>query len=434
MKRMLLLILTAAAGFAPLCAEEPLKLTVDGAVELGLANNYNLKVQENTVSGALRNKNDAWNVLLPDTSLTATLSRSNEATAVAGIEISPWTAVGSFSAQLALSAAMVNGVKALELNYESALLDKQSAELSTETNIKTNFYNLLLLQEQIGVLKKNIETTKARLESMKEMYKYGYVTDLDVLNTQAGLSSLGPNLLKLENGYDQLKMAFLMDLGFELDQNVILEGSVDVSPETLNGDFLVNTYLADRIDIQQLSVTQEILENAKSATANGRLPAVVLGWSYSPYQVDPFESETWGDDGYFGDNGSFSVTLSLPVEDWIPHSGTWNDIQDAQDSIDNMAYQKELALLGAEMEIRSLVMTLNTSIESMNVLVESVEINQKSYDMSLDSYNNGQLTLLDLETSENDLLQAELDLVSEKYNYISSLLNLEEAINQNLTK
>ena len=434
MKRILLLIFTAAVGFTPVFAEEPLRLTIDKAVELGLANNYNLKVEANTLAGAERNKNDAWNVLLPDVSLSATLSRSNAITSIGGQEMSPWRAVGSFSAQLALSPAMVNGAKALELNYENAMLDVESTELSTRQSIKTNFYNLLLLQDQIEVLKKNIETTEARLESTKEMYNYGYVTELDVLNTQAGLSSLGPNLLKMENGYDQLKMAFLMDLGLDFKQEVILEGMVEVSPENMNGDLLVNTYLADRLDIQQLTVTEAILENAKSATENGRLPSLVLGWSYSPYQADPFATETWGDDGYFGDNGSLSVTLSLPVEDWIPHSGTANDISDAQDNIDRMAYQKELAFLGAEMEIRSLVMTLNTSIESMKVLAESIEINQKSYDMSLDSYNNGQLSLLALETAENDLLQARLDLVSEKYNYISSLLSLEEAINQTLVK
>ena len=193
--------------------------------------------------------------------------------------------------------------------------------------------------------------------------------------------------------------------------------------------------MADRIDVQQLTLAEDMLANAKSATFNqGLLPALVLGWSYSPYQADPFETETWGDDGYFGDSGSFSVTLSMPIENWIPHSGTSNDIQNAQDEIDRMAYQKELALLGAEMEIRSLVMTLNTSRESLEVLAESIEINRRSLEMSNDSYNSGQLSLLDLETAENDLLQAKLDLVSEKYNYISSLLNLEAAINQNLTK
>jgi|GEM_PF-5176326 len=471
MKRIIFILILAAAAI-PLTAEtaavtnETLVLNIEKAVELGLANNFNLKIQSSKVAGKERSKKDAWNVFLPDISASAALSRSNSAqsaggTAYAGTdnpmdpssfstedgiydylaitsfeqEMSPWTAVGNISAQLALSPAMVNGVKQLELDLNNALLDLESAEQSTEKSIKTNFYNLLLLQEQIGVLNKNIETTETRLESMEEMYIYGYITELDLLNTRAGLASMGPSLLQMENGYEQLQMAFLMDLGLPLNQELVLDGSVEVVPETWNADHLVNNNMANRIDIQQLVLAEEMLENAKSATFNqSLLPALVLGWSYSPYQADPFETETWGDDGYFGDNGSFSVTLSLPIEDWIPHSGTYNKIQDAQDEIDRMAYQKELAFLGAEMEIRSLAMSLNTSIESLKVLTESIEINQKSYDMSLESYNSGQLSLLDLETAGDDLLQVKLDLVSEKYKYISSLLSLEAAINKNLTK
>jgi multidrug efflux system outer membrane protein len=443
MKQIISILLLSALAIFPVTAEseenKPLVLSVDMAVRLGLENNYNLKVQENKLGSKARSKEDAWNVFLPDVSASATLSRSNEPTTLSSgsysIELNPWTAVGNISAQLALSPAMFNGVKQLELDYNNALLDLEAAEQSTEKSIKTNFYNLLLLKEQIDVLKKNIGTTETRLKSMEEMYNYGYITELDLLNTKAALSSLGPTLLKMENGFEQLKMVFLMDLGLSLDREIFLDGSVEALPEIWNADELINTHMANRIDVQQLTVAEDMLSNAKSATFNqGLLPTLVLGWSYSPYQVDPFESETWGDDSYSGDNGAFSVTLSMPVENWIPHSGTSNDIKDAQDEIDRMAYQKELALLGAEMEIRSLVMTLNTSRKSLEVLSESIEINQRSLEMSTESYNSGQLSLLDLETAENDLLQSELDLVSEKYNYISSLLSLEAAINHNLTK
>ena len=468
MKRIIILLFITAAGLSPAISEaadgDPLILTVDKAVELGLANNYNLKVQESTLAGKNRSKADAWNVFLPDISASVTLSRKNTAQSAGGTiimgmdpmsgitepttddgmydylvlgsferELSPWTAVGNISAQLVLSPAMLNGVKQLQLDCDKALLDLESTQQKTRLSIKKNFYNLLLLQEQHAVLQKNIETTQKRLADMEEMYKYGYITDLDLLKTRAGLSSLGPALLKLENGYEQLKMVFLMDLGLPLDKQIVLEGAVEASPETWNAEDLVNSFLAGRIDIQQLTIAGEMLENLKSLNFNqGLLPALVLGWSYSPYQADPFETETWGDDGYFGDNGSFSVTMSVPVEDWIPHSGTSNKIKNAQDDIDRLAYQKELALLGAEMEIRTLSMSLNTSRENLRVLAESIKINQQSLEMSREAYNSGQLNLLDLETAENDLLQAELDLVSEKYSYISSLLNLEAAINQNL--
>jgi outer membrane protein TolC len=270
---------------------------------------------------------------------------------------------------------------------------------------------------------------------MEAMYRNGYITELDLLKTRAGLSSLGPALLGLQNGYEQLLMVFRMDLGLDLDQELTLQGKVEVSPENWDADDLVERFLPGRTDIQQLLVNQKILENVKSLNFNqGRLPALILGWTYSPYQADPFDTDKWGEDGFSGDNGSLSVTVSVPLDDWLPRSGTANKIKEAQDNIDRLGYQKELALLAAEMEIRNLVMSLNTSREKLSVLAESVEINEQSLKMSRESYDNGGIALLDLETAENDLLQAETDLLSEKFNYISSLLDLEKALNTRLAR
>jgi len=429
---LMILALTAVSA-------EPLVLTVDKAVELGLANNYSLKVQENTLAGKVRARRDAWNVFIPDVGASLTLSRKNEASLAPDgfggtVELDPWTAVGSLSAQLMLSPAIGNGIRALDLDYQNSLLTLEAAETSTELGIKRNFYSLLLLEEQIEVLKRNIETTRNRLSSMEAMFRNGYITELDLLKTRAGLSSLGPALLGLQNGYEQLLMVFRMDLGLDLDQKLTLEGEMKVSPESLDADDLVSRFLPGRTDIQQLLVNQKMLENVKSLNFNqGRLPALILGWTYSPYQADPFDTDKWGEAGFSGDNGSLSLTLSVPLDDWLPRSGTANKIKDAQDSIDRLGYQKELAFLAAEMEIRNLVMSLNTSREKLLVLAESVEINEQSLRMSRESYNNGGIALLDLETAENDLLQAEIDLLSEKFNYIAGMLELEKALNTRLT-
>lgn len=412
---------------------EPLKLTVKMAVDLGLANNHNLKIQENILAGKERARKDAWNVFIPDMGASFTLSRKNEAATAGTMELNPWTAVGSFSSQLVLSPAMVNGIQALDLDYSSSLLTLVAEETDITLGIKKYFYSLLLIQEQIEVLKRNMETTRNRLMSMETMYRNGLITELDLLKTRAGLSSLGPTLLGLQNGYEQLLMVFRMDLGLSLDQELVLDGAVEVSPESWDADDLVKRFLPGRNDIQQLLVNQKILENVQSLDFNqGRLPSLVLGWSYSPYQVDPFNTDKWDQEGFSGDNGSFSITLSVPLDDWLPHSNTTNTIKEARDTIERLNYQKELAFLAAEMEIRNLVMSLNAGRQKMIVQAESVDINKKSLRMSREAYENGGITLLDLESAENDLLQAEIDLLTEKFNYISSLLDLEKALNTEL--
>ncbi len=467
MKRFFFILIILTSLSANISAENSgnlLLLSVEDAVTLGLQNNYNLKVKTIETAQKSREQRDAWNVLIPDISASATLSRSNVAASGSGVavlgtnnpfdsssfsaddglydyifmqgyeyEADPWTLVGKISAQLALSPAMVNGAKQLDLDYRNSMLEYNSAELSTRQSIKRNFYNLLLLQEQISVLEKNIQTTENRLESMQLMYSYGYITELDLLNTRSGLSSMGPSLSKMEDAYQQLLMAFKMDLGLDLSIPLELSGTVEVVPENLYADKLIQSFLTGRIDLQQLSVNYEMLENSKSAVFNqSYLPALVLGYSYSPYISDPFASESWDNEDMYGDNGAFSVTLSIPVDEWLPHSASANKIKASEDALNQLEYQKELAYTAAEMEIRSLVRTLNTSRKNMEVLTESIELNQKNYDMSREAYEKGELQLLELESSENSLLQAELDLLSEKYSYISNFLSLEQALNTEL--
>lgn len=321
----------------------------------------------------------------------------------------------------------------MDLNYRNAMMNMKSAEVNTELNIKKNFYGILLLDEQLDVLKKNIRTMKSRLANMNKMYLNGYITRLDLLNTEAGLSSMGPVLSSLENNYELMLMKFRMDLGLDLKQDIILTGTVEVSPETWEADNMVEEYLPGRLDIQQLLLSRKMLENAKSAAfSQSRLPSLILSWAYSPYQADPFNMNSWDNDLLSGDNGAFSITISMPLDSWLPHSGTDNKIREAQDEIERLDYQRELAFRAAEIEIRSLVMNLNTSRENLVVLEKSILINNESLSMSRESYTNGRITLIDMETAENDLLQAENNLLKEKYTYISTLLDLEVAVNTQL--
>jgi outer membrane protein TolC len=428
MKKIIVILSFLVAVMLPLSAEQ-LVLTVEESVELAASNNLNLKLQENILAGKSRAKQDAWNVFLPDISSNLTLNRSNSPMPMA----EPWNLLGNISAQLAFSPAMVNGIKQLDLDFRYAKMNLEATEDRTSLGIKKTFYGILLMEQQIDLLEKNIKTMENRLTSMDAMYKNGMITKLDLLKTEASLSSLGPSLTSLENGLEQSMMRFKSDLGLSLNSDIKLDGNVVAVPGSWDADALVENYLPGRQDIQQLLLSRNMLENAKSSLINqSRMPSLALSWSYSPILADPFNSDNWDIDNTM-DNGSFSITVSLPIDDWLPHSGTDNKIRNTQDEIDRLDYQKETAFQAAEMEIRSLAMDLNTSREILLVLEDSIEINGESLEMSRESYENGGLTLLDLETSENDLFQAEIDLLSEQFNYISSLLDLEAAVNSPLT-
>jgi outer membrane protein TolC len=63
----------------------------------------------------------------------------------------------------------------------------------------------------------------------------------------------------------------------------------------------------------------------------------------------------------------------------------------------------------------------------------NVSIAEKAYRLTEQGYRAGTIEYLDLKDAENDLLQARLGVLTEKFNYLNTLLDLEAALNAKLS-
>jgi outer membrane protein TolC len=455
MKKFLVLIIL---GYSTLFAQS-MDLSLEEAVSLGKANNLNLKMKDITVEQARREKADRWNVLVPDMSVSATLARSNVAPTISGsvvegivpnggipgaydtvyinnysIEADPWTLIGNVQAQLVLTPAMVNGIKALDLTYRTEQLNREMSETELTRNIQKNYYLLIQLRKAIELLEKNRATTEQQYSDMQAMYRNGMITELDLLQVQSGLASLGPMITTQKNNYEQMRMAYCMDLGLPLDQELNLVDDIKVTElADIDADSLVNRYLADNLSVKSMILGKDSAANGKEATVNQSLPSLILGINYSPMVMDPFNGDSWDENTFDkNDSGRFSVTLSIPIDDWIPHSGPNNKVKEMDDTLKNLEYQQTLLLQGTEMQIRQYAMGLVASAQNLKVLESNVTLAQRAYDMSWEAYRNGQKTATDLSKAQDELLDAENKLIGEKYKYMSTLLDLEYVVNRDL--
>ena len=81
------------------------------------------------------------------------------------------------------------------------------------------------------------------------------------------------------------------------------------------------------------------------------------------------------------------------------------------------------------MEITNLVNKLNTSRKTIEANTSSVGLAQRNYELTEEAYNVGTRELLDVESRQQDYLQAVQQLLLAKYEYIAGLLDLEYALN-----
>ena len=134
------------------------------------------------------------------------------------------------------------------------------------------------------------------------------------------------------------------------------------------------------------------------------------------------------------DNGSFSVTLAWKISDMLPWSKNRQQAKDLKANIQKLELSLQDVRENQRMKIQEAVDNLKMCREQIQSMQRNVTLAQRSYNMSATAYMNGTRELLDLRDAENQLNQAKLGLANQKFNYISSLLDLETLLGIELKK
>ena len=445
--------------------QEPLTLTVEDAVSYAITNSKSLKSSEIDLEIKKRAKMYSWNVFLPSLSVSGTMSRTTrnstyesgkssiiQAARLSSLEqggpLPPaaydtiieqagfedtetlhWMAVGNVSAQLNFNLAMIQSMCASKANYEAGLISWEQTSKQTEMNIRKMFYALLLMEENLRIQNELLDSAKARWQQAEINYKNGLVPQLSALNAQVAYENKKPAILELTQSLKQQKDTFAFLLGIPYGREINLVGSIDTRFVKVNADELVQKYAEENLDVKALKKNIELLKislNASRLSTFTPSLSVSYGWQPVVAQIDT----NWLDT--YIDNGSFSATVVIDVMKMMPFSANMQSIKDTKQNLAKAELGLSQLLQNTEIQIHTLVDKLNKSEASIKASQMNIKLAQKAYDMTVRAYNSGTQELLDVKDSENSLSQARLGLLNEKLNYISALLDLENAINVKL--
>ena len=192
---------------------------------------------------------------------------------------------------------------------------------------------------------------------------------------------------------------------------------------------LVQKYVEENLDVKALQKNIELLKISLNASRLSTFtPSLSVSYGFQPV-VAQIDSD-WVDT--YIDNGSFSATVVIDVMKMMPFSANMQSIKDTKQNLAKAELGLSQLLQNTEIQIHTLVDKLNKSEASIKASQMNIKLAQKAYDMTVKAYNSGTQELLDVKDSENSLSQAKLGLLNEKLNYISALLDLENAINVKL--
>ena len=410
-------------------------LTVDSAVQIALDNNLSLRRMALNTATMQRAADRAWNSLLPTVNAGAMVSRP---TSITG-EIFPmqtmgpdgrpvdrnvWTPGFSFSTQVTFSTAVIENVRRAQADYAAGLLSYEAARQELELNVRRLFYHILLLDANRDLAAQNFASAQSRYEQSSALARAGQVPHLDEFSARVDMENMRPAVrhaeILYENALDSLKAI----LGLPADAVIRLEGSLagtanlsvaETQPHGIRG-------IGDCLETARLRKSIQSMEAQRNAVRNSAyVPSLRLAWNSTPlYNIQ---------NSFWTDNGSFSISLGLNIDNFLPWSAARTQMDALNDQIQSTHIQLADSLRNRENRVNQNMRTIGRILESLEATKLNIELAQTAYDMFGEAYRRGAVDYQRLRSARDGLEQAKNRLLQEQFNLISAALDLERELN-----
>jgi outer membrane protein TolC len=456
-------------GNAEYSQQAQMRLSLDEAVSLALKNNLSLESSRTSLATKRRASDLSWNQFIPSITVAGILSRDNEKSnptivsvplpvppeyggtpgipitrdGVSGtfynsaglfvsdpIDISQWHIASNIQMSLTVSAAMFENMKRLRIDYEGGLLSYEKAKTQLERDVRKAYHNILLLQENIALMRGSFANAERQVQMAQANYNAGLAPELTMLQARVARENMRPVIDQVENGMKLAMAQFAMFLG--LDYNVNFE----LIPLSENTDFIpldvtemISKASREKPDIQELRHTILMMESARRAQIYALTPSLTLSWNNtSAFLKDPWKDSWFGDSDNWRKSGSLSLTFAVRLHSLIPYSADFQGIKNLDDQIKTATIGLAQLINGTEIEIYNTVLALERTRTNTQAQAQTVALAEQSYRMTEEAYRAGLQDYFQVQNAEQSLRQARVQLLEQQFNYLNGLIDLEYSI------
>ncbi len=423
--------LTGLILLAPLpAATQPrLLLSVDSLLQLGMAQNVQLRILHQQEEMARSRAKTARTAKLPEVQVGLKGGYLGQPIVFReGLShpTRPQSPHWLQNYEIDLSQPIYQGGR-IRYSIEKADIEQKIAELQTlqnEADIKLalleQYMQLFSLYKQQTVLARNIEESTKRLENIKSKKRQGLITNNDVLRSELQLTNDRLALQEVDNSLTLMSQQLDILLGLD-EQTLIVPDTTllrQINPTSDYADYLQKAYRDDWTMRRLRQETQLALNNQRLVKAEFR-PQLSL---YAGNTLARPITRTMAD--YYNNSWNIGLTLSYPLSSLYKNR---HKLEEARLNIDASQQQEELRKQSLRMEIRTALIRHQEAQDRVKALELSVRQARENYRIMRNRYF-GQLSILtDLLDANSVLLDAELQLTTARARVIYTYYELQKA-------
>lgn len=397
MWRRLSFIFLALVWMSPVFSQEMLLLK--DAIEIGLENNYGIKIRKNLETIATNNNNPGNAGMLPTLTTTGSASYTSNNTRQKFFSGDERSGKGAGNTNYRLGASLdwtaFDGFQMFARRDRQALDQAQSEVFTRQamqdlvSQIQTLYYGLVRINQQIDITQQAISLNEDLRILASGKLQIGTGTNLEVLQTRNRVNTDSSTLLNLENQFrqNQIAMNRLMGREVEVVFTVPLEIPATVLP---NFEELVTLGLAQNYDMRLLKFDEQIALTQIKEARSALYPTVSLNLGYN-YNFSRAEVGFLLSNRTFGPTGSISFNYDL-----FPGRDIRRDIDNATILQENIQLSQSDLEQNIEASLAEQYQNYQALIGLEAVERKSLEIAEQNTALSRQLYRSGRATNFDV--------------------------------------
>lgn len=413
---------------------QTMNLTLDQAIEIALSDNPTIKVADLEIARYDHVKQQTWGNLLPQLSASGQYALSVVKSEMRGGLSFGADNTFSFSGDLSLPLFAPQIYRTLKLNkaqLASAVESARASRIDLVAAVKVAFYNILLAEQSLEVLKESETTVQQTVNETQLKYDNGLASEYDLLTAQVQLSNLKPSIIQTEQAIDVAKLSLKMYLSLPEEVEIEVEGELNQMRDMVFAGTDLTTDISENSNLKQLDLQVEQLKHQLKVANASRMPTLAAFGQVSLTGNDMESLSFFGPSEpskykFFWTNPiSVGVSLSVPIFSGMTKSAQSRSIKN---QISQLEIQRDYAQEQIAVQVRNAISSVLTAREKMFTQETTMKQAEKAYTISETRYNAGAGTMLELNMARLNLTQSRLNFSQAIFDYLSSKAEYDKII------
>ena len=410
MKKIIYILVIAVFCSSLSAQNDTLKLSLDQAIQLGLANRFDVKGNHLNIDIAINRLTKSNKELLPDLSLNGKLIYYGQLQP----SIIPAGYLG-FTEPMKITIGMKNNTSlALDLNYtiykpglyadikiaSNNLLLEEERNNKTDINIKVEiaeaYYNIMLKLLQYEIARKNETRYKEYYDLTKGKYTSGAILESDMLLAELDFKNSVAASEKQKQDYVLSTENLKYKINIPGQTVVILTDSLH-SDEAGISDVPSTDALTNRSEIKQLAIEQAGNELQLKKAKQNYLPSLSLFANYTQFFQGP--EFNYSNNFYWAPVNYVGIKIAVPITGNIKNA---NSVKEYKLKLAQTDFTLKQKTADIQYEVQESLARLTNARQNLVTAKDNYLLSQKVYELKKQQYNSGSFSyekLLDTEKS-----------------------------------